>query len=149
VIKRVEGIAEKEKQDKSLVFSDHDDNEFVTGDFDPNGDADDTSIGANDGEHADGTTIGDEDGEHIQDATTGVYKRDNGENNDNGDSGDDDAENESPGILLDNDPAMNTEAEADEIAGVLGEDALTDDITVITDAIVGDPETPRVGAKIT
>jgi hypothetical protein len=37
VIKRAEGIAEKEKQDKTLVFSDRDDNEFVTGNFDPDG----------------------------------------------------------------------------------------------------------------
>jgi hypothetical protein len=69
-----------------------------------------------------------------------VDNRDNGDDNaDNESNGDANAENESPSILLDNAPAMNTEA--DETAGVLREDALADDITVMTDAITGEPNT--------
>jgi hypothetical protein len=48
------------------------------------------------------------------------------------------------------------DTEADETTGVLGEDALTIDITVMIDAIagdpdtiVGDPDTPRVGDETT
>jgi hypothetical protein len=89
-------------------------------------------VGAEHGD-ADGTTVGADDDEHIHDAIVGVDDRDNG---------DEDAENESPGILLGNEPAMNAEMEADDTAGVLEENALTDDITFMTDAIAGDSEIP-------